>query len=35
MQVKFKFAKVLPTGEGKILLTFKGILNSDMAGFYK
>eukprot|EP01041_Mallomonas_annulata_P009026 gene9026-18695_t len=33
--VKFVFADALPLGEGVIMMTFRGILNGDMAGFYK
>lgn len=33
--VAFIFDGTLPVGQGKLLIHFKGILNSDMAGFYK
>lgn len=33
--VKFTFDKELPTGSGKLQIQFRGILNGDMAGFYK
>lgn len=33
--VKFSFDKPLPVGAGKLNLQFRGILNGDMAGFYK
>ena len=33
--VKFVFDGALPTGNGKLVLRFRGILNGDMAGFYK
>ena len=33
--VKFTFSDNLPLGEGKLLIKYRGILNGDMAGFYK
>lgn len=33
--VKFTFGASLPIGEGVLSVKFKGILNGDMAGFYK
>lgn len=33
--VKFIFGEDLVQGEGKLLISYKGILNGDMAGFYK
>lgn len=33
--VKITFAENLPLGEGSLHLSFEGILNGDMAGFYK
>ena len=33
--VKFTFDSSLPVGEGVLSIKYKGILNSDMAGFYK
>lgn len=33
--VAFLFDGKLPVGTGKLLIKFKGILNGDMAGFYK
>jgi|UniRef100_A0A7S4GCC8 aminopeptidase N len=31
----FKFLDVLPTGKGRLTIKFKGILNDQMAGFYR
>jgi aminopeptidase N len=33
--VKLTFDKALPAGAGKLHIHFRGILNGDMAGFYK
>ena len=33
--VKLTFESALPAGAGKLTLKFRGILNGDMAGFYK
>jgi aminopeptidase N len=33
--VCFIFDGKLPVGDGKLLIKYKGILNGDMAGFYK
>jgi aminopeptidase N len=33
--VKFTFDGALPLGAGKLTLHYRGILNGDMAGFYK
>lgn len=33
--VKLTFDGALPCGQGKILIKYTGILNGDMAGFYK
>lgn len=33
--VKFVFEGPLPVGEGEIAIKYRGILNGDMAGFYK
>ena len=33
--VNFRFEEDIPLGEGVLKINFKGILNSDMAGFYK
>ena len=33
--VKFTFDSKLPTGKGKLEIKYRGILNGDMAGFYK
>jgi aminopeptidase N len=33
--VKFTFDGPLPAGAGKLTLHYRGILNGDMAGFYK
>jgi len=33
--VKFTFDGLLPVGNGKLLIKYRGILNGDMAGFYK
>jgi len=33
--VKFSFDGPLPVGPGKLTMHFRGILNGDMAGFYK
>lgn len=33
--VSFRFREELPVGTGHLKITFDGILNGDMAGFYK
>ena len=33
--VRFSFAEKIPAGEGVLQIDFSGILNGDMAGFYK
>lgn len=33
--VTFIFGEQLPQGEGKVIIKFTGILNGDMAGFYR
>lgn len=33
--VKITFDSSIPTGEGVLTIKYRGILNGDMAGFYK
>lgn len=33
--VKLTFAEEIPVGQGKLIIKYRGILNGDMAGFYK
>jgi len=33
--VNFLFPKFIPTGKSKLIITFKGILNDKMSGFYR
>jgi aminopeptidase N len=33
--LKFIFDSKLPVGRGQLILKFRGILNNDMAGFYR
>jgi len=33
--VKLTFAEEIPIGQGKLIIKYRGILNGDMAGFYK
>lgn len=35
LQVKFTFDQDLPVGPGKLSLSFSGVLNDDLAGFYR
>ena len=35
IQVRFTFESELPLGDGAVNIKYSGILNSDMAGFYR